>query len=248
MTAQQIRHKSSNAWTTRATTDRFAREAKVQGFKSRAAFKLLEIDQKYKIFSPGQTVLDLGYAPGSWSQVAITMTRPGGRVLGVDVIPAMPPKGVSTLQGDFTLQSTREEIERFLSDRDRGRARSRDLLVADDEALATAQAISKDSVVTTIDEKEGHGYLDHAKEDAVRDEQLAAGKDGDDGEEHEGKVIDVILSDMSEPWDLLDGSRHRSLSNPYRRMINVSGNSSRDHMGSMVSAVLIPANVALSPS
>ena len=161
-------------------------------------------------------------------------------MLGVDVIPAMPPKGVSTLQGDFTLQSTREEIQRFLSDRDRGRARSRDLLVEDDEALATAQAISKDSVVTTIDEKEGHGYLDHAKEDAVRDDKSEAIEDEMDGEEHEGKVIDVILSDMSEPWDLLDGLRHRSLSNPYRRMINVSGNSFRDHTGSMVSFVLAP--------
>src|SRR5579871_5002581 len=70
---------SSTRWRARQSRDRFAKEAKVQGLKSRAAFKLLEIDSKYRIFSSGQTVIDLGYAPGSWSQVAVTKTGPGGR-------------------------------------------------------------------------------------------------------------------------------------------------------------------------
>ena len=60
---------SSKRWVERQSKDRFAREARVQGLKSRAAFKLLQINDKYRLFRPGQTVVDLGYAPGSWSQV-----------------------------------------------------------------------------------------------------------------------------------------------------------------------------------
>lgn len=66
---QQQRFASSKRWVERQSKDRFAREARVQGLKSRAAFKLLQINDKYRLFKPGQTVLDLGYAPGSWSQV-----------------------------------------------------------------------------------------------------------------------------------------------------------------------------------
>jgi hypothetical protein len=63
------RFASSKRWVERQSKDRFAREARVQGLKSRAAFKLLQINDKYRLFKPGQTVVDLGYAPGSWSQV-----------------------------------------------------------------------------------------------------------------------------------------------------------------------------------
>ena len=63
------RFASSKRWVERQSKDRFAREARVQGLKSRAAFKLLQINDKYRLFRPGQTVVDLGYAPGSWSQV-----------------------------------------------------------------------------------------------------------------------------------------------------------------------------------
>lgn len=64
-----IRSASSKPWVARQARDQFAREARVQGLKSRAAFKLLEIDEKHRLFKRGQTVVDLGYAPGSWSQV-----------------------------------------------------------------------------------------------------------------------------------------------------------------------------------
>ena len=64
-----IRLSSSKRWVARQNRDVFAREAKVQGLKSRAAFKLLQIDEKYRLFKPGNTVIDLGFAPGSWSQV-----------------------------------------------------------------------------------------------------------------------------------------------------------------------------------
>lgn len=69
-TSQQWRYASSNRrWTDRQRGDSFARAAKVQGLKSRAAFKLLQINDRYRLFKPGMTVVDLGFAPGSWSQV-----------------------------------------------------------------------------------------------------------------------------------------------------------------------------------
>jgi hypothetical protein len=64
-----LRFASSKRWVDRQSKDRFARQARVQGLKSRAAFKLLQLNEKFRLFKPGQTVVDLGYAPGSWSQV-----------------------------------------------------------------------------------------------------------------------------------------------------------------------------------
>jgi 21S rRNA (uridine2791-2'-O)-methyltransferase len=74
-TVTSRRFASSKRWVERQSKDRFAREARVQGLKSRAAFKLLQINDKYRLFKPGQTVVDLGYAPGSWSQVRNTSLR-----------------------------------------------------------------------------------------------------------------------------------------------------------------------------
>ncbi|GLA75828.1 2' O-ribose methyltransferase [Aspergillus tubingensis] len=115
------RFSSSKRWQARQLKDRFTREAAVQGLKSRAAFKLLQIDEKYHIFESGQTVVDLGYAPGSWSQVAVARTQPHGRVLGVDIIPAQPPKGVSTIQGNFLDPNIQAYVREFVRDANRGR-------------------------------------------------------------------------------------------------------------------------------
>ncbi|KAL4889732.1 23S ribosomal RNA methyltransferase [Aspergillus ambiguus] len=120
------RQSSSKRWQARQMKDRFTKEATVQGLKSRAAFKLLQIDTKFHIFQSGQTVVDLGYAPGSWSQVAVTRTQPNGRVLGVDIIPAQPPKGVSTIQGNFLDPAIQAYVREFLYDPGRGRARPTD--------------------------------------------------------------------------------------------------------------------------
>ncbi|KAJ5326105.1 hypothetical protein MYU51_010703 [Penicillium brevicompactum] len=123
----QVRHASSKRWQARQQKDQFTKEAAVQGLKSRAAFKLLQIDEKYRIFKGGQTVVDLGYAPGSWSQVAANRTQPHGRVLGVDLIPAQPPKGVSTIQGNFLSPEIQTYIRDFLRSPERGRPRQPDL-------------------------------------------------------------------------------------------------------------------------
>jgi 23S rRNA (uridine2552-2'-O)-methyltransferase len=93
--------KSSKQWLRRHVTDPYVRKAKAQGYRSRAAFKLAEIDAKEKLLKPGQTVVDLGAAPGGWSQVAAERVRPGGRVIAIDLLPVAPISGVTLLQGDF---------------------------------------------------------------------------------------------------------------------------------------------------
>ena len=77
------------------------RQAKAQGYRSRSAFKLLQIDAKEKILKPGQLVVDLGAAPGGWSQVAAGKVKPSGRVIAIDLLPIAPISGVTTLKGDF---------------------------------------------------------------------------------------------------------------------------------------------------
>lgn len=93
--------KSSKEWLRRHVTDPYVKAARKQGYRSRAAFKLLDIDAKEKLFRPGQIVLDLGAAPGGWSQVAAEKVKPGGRVIAIDLVQIAPISGVTTLQGDF---------------------------------------------------------------------------------------------------------------------------------------------------
>ena len=97
--------KSSKQWLRRHVTDSFVRKAKEQGYRSRAAFKLLEIDDRESILKQGMTVVDLGAAPGGWSQVAASRVKPGGKVIAIDLLPIAPISGVTVLKGDF-----REEI------------------------------------------------------------------------------------------------------------------------------------------
>jgi len=93
--------KSSKEWLRRHVTDPYVRKAKEQGYRSRAAFKLLEIHGKEKLLRPGATVVDLGAAPGGWSQVAAQKVQPGGRVIAIDLLEIAPIKGVTVLRADF---------------------------------------------------------------------------------------------------------------------------------------------------
>ena len=91
----------SKQWLRRHATDPYVRQAKAQGYRSRSAFKLLQIDAQEKILKPGQTVVDLGAAPGGWSQVASQKVGPGGRVIAIDLLPIAPISGVAVIKGDF---------------------------------------------------------------------------------------------------------------------------------------------------
>jgi 23S rRNA (uridine2552-2'-O)-methyltransferase len=93
--------KSSKQWLRRHVTDAYVRMAKERGYRSRAAFKLLEINDKEKLLRPGAIVVDLGGAPGGWSQVAAKRVHPGGRVIAVDLLPIAPITGVTVLRADI---------------------------------------------------------------------------------------------------------------------------------------------------
>jgi 23S rRNA (uridine2552-2'-O)-methyltransferase len=93
--------KSNKQWLRRHVTDSYVQKARAQGYRSRAAYKLLEIDSREKILRKGQTVVDLGAAPGSWSQVAAENVRPGGTVIAIDLLETAPISGVTVLRADF---------------------------------------------------------------------------------------------------------------------------------------------------
>ncbi|HUJ87145.1 MAG TPA: RlmE family RNA methyltransferase [Burkholderiales bacterium] len=92
--------KSSKAWLRRHVTDSYVRQARAAGYRSRSAYKLLEIDRKDGILRPGMTVLDLGAAPGGWSQVAGRKAGARGRVVAIDLLEIAPISGVTVLRGD----------------------------------------------------------------------------------------------------------------------------------------------------
>lgn len=93
--------RSDPRWLQRHLRDPYVKQANAGGWRSRAVFKLQEIDRKYHLFKPGATVVDLGAAPGSWSQYAARQVGEHGRVLALDLLPLSPMPRVTVLQGDF---------------------------------------------------------------------------------------------------------------------------------------------------
>jgi 23S rRNA (uridine2552-2'-O)-methyltransferase len=108
--------KSSKEWLQRHVSDHYVKKARKEGYRSRAAYKLIEIDQKHALFKPGMTVLDLGAAPGGWSQVAAQKVKPGGKVTAIDVLEIAPISGVTILRGDFRQLSIEGSADLVLSD------------------------------------------------------------------------------------------------------------------------------------
>lgn len=90
---------ASQKWLSRQLNDPYVRAAREQGLRSRAAFKLMELDDRYHLITKGIRVIDLGAAPGGWAQVAVT--RGAARVVGVDLLPMEPVPGATILEGDF---------------------------------------------------------------------------------------------------------------------------------------------------
>lgn len=106
------RSKSSSRWLQEHFNDFYVKESQKQGYRSRASFKLLELDRKDRLFRPGMTVVDLGAAPGGWSQVVARSVGAGGRVIASDILPMDTLEGVEFIQGDFTEDAV---FERLLS-------------------------------------------------------------------------------------------------------------------------------------
>ncbi len=101
---------SSTRWLTRQLNDPYVARAKAEGYRSRAAFKLIEIDDKFRLLKPGAVVLDLGAAPGGWSQVARQRVGETGQVVGVDFLDMNPIAGVTHLKLDMMAEGMVEKI------------------------------------------------------------------------------------------------------------------------------------------
>ena len=163
------------------------------------------------------------------TKVAIDRTKPRGRVLGVDLIPAQPPKGMSTIQGNFLSLEVQSYVQEFLRDPARGRPRDTNIFGANggQQGQLTEEEL----------EERQRGYIDREKTASIHSGETMGGIGTTEDileSEAEKRTVDVVLSDMSEPWDQTTGFWKRSLSNPYRRMMNTSGVSFRDHAGSIV--------------
>lgn len=110
------RSKSSNRWLEEHVSDPFVKQAQIDGYRSRASYKLLEINAKDKLIQPTMTVMDLGSAPGGWSQVATDLVGHKGRVIASDILPMDAVAGVEFIQGDFTENAVFEEIMAVLGE------------------------------------------------------------------------------------------------------------------------------------
>jgi 23S rRNA (uridine2552-2'-O)-methyltransferase len=111
------RSKTSKAWMHEHVTDAFVRRARREGHRSRAAYKLKELATQDRLIRPGMTIVDLGAAPGGWSQVAAEMAGPQGQVIAVDILEMVPVPGVAFVRGDFGDEATLHAVERLLAGR-----------------------------------------------------------------------------------------------------------------------------------
>jgi 23S rRNA (uridine2552-2'-O)-methyltransferase len=120
------RSKSSGRWLQRHFDDAYVRQAQQAGYRSRAVYKLLEINERDHILRPGMTIVDLGAAPGGWSQVAAKIVGERGRIIALDILPMDPLPRVSILQGDFREESVMMELLKIV-----GEQRVVDLVISD---------------------------------------------------------------------------------------------------------------------
>ena len=111
------RTKSSARWLREHFDDEFVKRAQKEGYRGRAVYKLKEIDQRDRLFRSGMTVVDLGAAPGSWSQYAVTRVGPKGRVIAIDVLAIEPIGRVEVIQGDLTEPTVLDLLTTSLKDR-----------------------------------------------------------------------------------------------------------------------------------
>lgn len=108
---------SSKAWMHEHVNDEYVKRAQKEGYRARAAYKLLEIDDKDKLIKPGMTIVDLGATPGSWSQVVTQRLKGNGRIIALDILDMQPIKGVEFLQGDFREESILKQLEQMLNNK-----------------------------------------------------------------------------------------------------------------------------------
>lgn len=103
--------KSSKQWLQEHFNDKYVKQSKKDGLKSRAAYKLIELQKKYKFIKPGNIVVDLGAAPGGWTQAAREWVGETGKLFALDILPMDPMAGVEFIQGDFTEENVLNQLE-----------------------------------------------------------------------------------------------------------------------------------------
>lgn len=107
--------KSSRRWLDRHFSDAYVKRAQQEGYRSRAAYKLLEIQERDRLLRPGMAVVDLGAAPGGWSQVARRLVGQGGQVFALDILPMEPIADVTFLLGDFREDAVLDQLQAALT-------------------------------------------------------------------------------------------------------------------------------------
>ena len=110
----KYRRPSSTKWLERQLNDPYVAEAKRLGYRSRAAFKLIQLDEKYKFLGKGKTIVDLGCAPGGWTQVAVARNRGKGQVVGIDILETEAIPGATLLCQDFTMPDAPDKLKALL--------------------------------------------------------------------------------------------------------------------------------------
>jgi 23S rRNA (uridine2552-2'-O)-methyltransferase len=110
------KNKISKNWVNKQRRDTYVRQSKVDGYRARSAYKLIEIDEKFKIFKGGLTVIDIGAAPGSWTQYASKAVR-NGKIISIDLKEMEPIGNTLQIKGDFTEDQTQKKIKELLTDK-----------------------------------------------------------------------------------------------------------------------------------
>jgi 23S rRNA (uridine2552-2'-O)-methyltransferase len=119
------RSRSSRSWLAEHFSDEYVRRAQKEGYRSRAVYKLRELDERDRLFRPGMVVVDLGAAPGGWSQYARERVGAAGRVIALDILPMVALPGVECITADFTEPDSLQQLERLLG------GRKPDLVISD---------------------------------------------------------------------------------------------------------------------
>ncbi len=108
------KNKISKNWVNKQRRDIYVRQSKVDGYRARSAYKLIEIDEKFKIFKGGLSVIDIGAAPGSWSQYVMKIAK-NGKLISIDLKKMEPIGNSIQIQGDFTEEKIQEEIKKYIN-------------------------------------------------------------------------------------------------------------------------------------
>ena len=110
------KNKISKNWINKQRRDTYVKQSKIDGYRARSAYKLIEIDEKFKIFKGGISVIDIGAAPGSWSQYATKVAK-NGRLISIDLKVMEAIGNTVQIQGDFTEEKTQDEIKKYLNNK-----------------------------------------------------------------------------------------------------------------------------------